>query len=175
MSEQRKRLIRSKKQSPEEKTPPVQEVNTAIPTPQPVQPPQQIQPPEPVQEPRPKSKRDVLFAEDTQTCNVSLEDIKAGQLRVFVEDELEELIIKLPKPLALAMRMAYRQGLNANKQPQIITTQQTNEEEFVIKAAEAMGDYLRRLGHCHGKVEQDLLQAIKILKEARRNPPKLGE
>ena len=163
MTEQRKRLIRNRKRGSEElplePAPPI--VNS-----------QPIQQPQPTQVPQqPPSKRDSLFSEDTQTCTVTVDDIKAGQVRVFVEGNLDPQIIKLPKPIALALRMAYREGLNSSKQPKIITTKQSQEEELVIRAAEEMANFLRKLGHCHGKTEENLLDAVKVLKESRGRPP----
>jgi len=184
MSDNNKRLIRSRKKKRSEEVS-LEQQTPIVPT-QPTQNPQPIQKtPEQQQlelqrqileqlqrQTQPdKSKRDVLFAEDTQTCSISLDDIKSGQIRVFINGAMDAQIIKLPKPLALALRMAYREGLNSGKQPQIITTKQSNEEEYVIRAAEAMADYLRRLGTCHGKVEQDLLDAVKNLKAFRSKPP----
>lgn len=166
MTNQRKRLIRSRKKGSRENDNVPQEHTSPIASPLPIQQPIPVQQPE-----EPKTKRDILFAEDTQTCTISLEDIKSGQIRVYVNGNIEPQIIKLPKPLALALRMAYREGLNSAKQPQIITSKQSREEEYVIKAAEEMTDFLKRLGHCHGKTEQNLLDAVKILKESRNRKP----
>jgi len=182
MSKNKKRLFRNKKKT-EETTPTVQYENI------PVQQPQTIYiPPEPIPQPpiappppqtyRPFNLMEYLLHDNTQVSHISINNIKEGQIQIFLDKELDPIVITLPKPLAQALRMAYRAGLNDAEKMQgkgtpnkiVNFPTKTDEEKAIIETAVDMAEFLSRLGACHGKTEQDLIDAVKEYKvqEAKR-------
>ena len=125
-----------------------------------------------------------LLYDNTQVSNISINNIKNSEVQVFLENEIEPRTIKLPKPIAHLLRMAYREGLNDAKQngssegskpiisfPNSIKSQSDNQ---IIAAAIEMAKFLEKLGNCHGKTELNLIEKAKEYKLAEAQKRKIN-
>jgi len=113
---------------------------------------------------KPVNPLEFLLYENTEINTISVNNIKKGVLEIFLDTEMEARTIRLPKPLAHALRMAYREGLDnspkSKRTPRIQGTK-TREEDQLIQAAIDMAQLLSKLGNCHGKIEEQLIEAVK--------------
>ena len=119
---------------------------------------------------RPLNILECLLYDNTNVNNISINNVKRGEIQIFLEGEIEPRTVKLPKPIAHLLRMSYRAGLNDSKviQKPAVTISGEEGDEELFEAANEMVQFLYKLGNCHGDTEEKLIEAVRKYKLKRR-------